>query len=1188
MLVGLGGSGKDVLLRVRRLFYERMGKNPDGSIGYPIVGYLVLDTDPGSPRFIEGDSPKDFVLKSIQLNTGGVREFVNCSMSDQEVARYFRGGATQYPHIFKWLRPEVEKYGAASAAVATGAGQNRQLARLAFFHHFAGTADRPGIRPTLERHLQQIMSQVRRPELLHRWRPKNAEVSGNELDVILVYSLAGGTGAGMFLDMGMLAREVVKGLGLEGLRAYFTHFAVLPEPFLAPPTKDRLGPELPPEERTKIQENAYAALREMEYFSRRIDKTFDLTIPPDVFAAEEEAAAGVFGTRGQTGTPWYQVQWEPRGKVFAIDSAPWDTCYLIGGGNDPLGDTLSPQDVYQMTAEFVFLDFDPNQFGTRRRMRRPNMQGRLADDATDEVRDERGTLYRHLVSRRYSTFGLSQIYFDRARMRRAASYRLAVSLLDHWARDLGLAPPTRKQYAHDDVIGGALLPGEKETPLALTFERVRDLLLLKDRKTDRQRTWLDDAFDDASKLREEVQNPGQGVQGEAAWVDELLARHDERLRRHPLGGKEGVTREGILQSAKALKEEVEARLRRLFLHRVQELGVPEAQKLFEEYYELLRPAIRTADQWTRAPVALRPVWRERVVEAGRLPNWLVLLRPADKAVQAELLRGIREVSKHLRNRYTFEASEEIRDCLQLASARIGRRDAGAAELRGSYHDLLKRFSDLQGRTRGYLEARFADLRKDDQGQKRTRGMLEHWDAETYDREVRAFLTQGGDARGYLQAVEARALAQLREQKGQEEAGKWESVDSLGQLILQVLPLHKATQAPEAFVEEFARDLANACWALLEGFCKDRSALELFNSEADSQQQTLEVLRKYSAPFLRRNSGVTQADGADTPSLVQLGIAESNSDAARRFRDKLAAGAREEEALGGLQAFSAQDDAIILCQEKHGLPLYYYQFLESMGRLYYHSAYQPERHFDFEFLQDRLPEVRKIDFEKQKHLGNCLELTLQGIMTGVLYWEKGQFWLSYSTSQYAPRVPYPQGGRLENMIHRYAENALERQELTKQVALWMQAARQSGDGCRLALLWCAVEDLVAEVSRRVEYLVRKSALAPNQALRQHPMVSILCSDHPDYKGLLLRLREGLGGLPNGSRWLRSKVDRHTITTEYSGNEQQALLAERERILEKCFQPGQPDRPPVRVIRPDAGLELAEAEWATELATREYKN
>ena len=36
VVIGVGGSGKDVLLRVRRMFYERLGNT-----GYPIISYLA-------------------------------------------------------------------------------------------------------------------------------------------------------------------------------------------------------------------------------------------------------------------------------------------------------------------------------------------------------------------------------------------------------------------------------------------------------------------------------------------------------------------------------------------------------------------------------------------------------------------------------------------------------------------------------------------------------------------------------------------------------------------------------------------------------------------------------------------------------------------------------------------------------------------------------------------------------------------------------------------------------------------------------------------------------------------------------------------------------------------------------------------------------------------------------------------
>ena len=40
VLIGLGGSGKEVLMRLRRLFYER-----HGTVGLPITQYLWFDTD---------------------------------------------------------------------------------------------------------------------------------------------------------------------------------------------------------------------------------------------------------------------------------------------------------------------------------------------------------------------------------------------------------------------------------------------------------------------------------------------------------------------------------------------------------------------------------------------------------------------------------------------------------------------------------------------------------------------------------------------------------------------------------------------------------------------------------------------------------------------------------------------------------------------------------------------------------------------------------------------------------------------------------------------------------------------------------------------------------------------------------------------------------------------------------------
>ena len=74
-----------------------------------------------------------------------------------------------------------------------------------------------------------------------------------------------------------------------------------------------------------------------------------------------------------------------------------------------------------------------------------------------------------------------------------------------------------------------------------------------------------------------------------------------------------------------------AGVKRLFLYRLQELGVPETLKLLEEYAALIQPGVEAADKWMRLNLTPPAQWRARVQEAGSLPNW-PLLRPASVAV----------------------------------------------------------------------------------------------------------------------------------------------------------------------------------------------------------------------------------------------------------------------------------------------------------------------------------------------------------------------------------------------------------------------------------------------------------------------------------------------------------------------------------------------------------------------------
>src|SRR5439155_26479224 len=130
-------------------------------------------------------------------------------------------------------------------------------------------------------------------------------------------------------------------------------------------------------------------------------------------------------------------------------------CYLVGGGNDNMGaECLSPPEIYQMLADRIFLQFDGGRFASKFRSVEANL-AKIFGEATGKVRsgeDVDDVLYTHRVSRRVSTLGLAQIYFDRERMRRAASYRLAWKLVAQWwLREPDRSPVDLTRMAREDL-----------------------------------------------------------------------------------------------------------------------------------------------------------------------------------------------------------------------------------------------------------------------------------------------------------------------------------------------------------------------------------------------------------------------------------------------------------------------------------------------------------------------------------------------------------------------------------------------------------------------------------------------------------------------------------------------------------------------------------------------------------------
>src|ERR1044072_2309034 len=162
ILLGLGGTGKEVLLRLRKRFYERYGE-----FGFPTVGYLWLDTDTRNTNI--DDQPLDHIMQQVMFKE---EERVNAEIPGGAFMEYFKDYRA-HPHIFSWLDPKL----AAQGQVLNGAGQVRPLGRLAFFHCYSD------IRQKLDAVRAKVGQQIALQDLLNK---RKIVVDGNLLDIIII------------------------------------------------------------------------------------------------------------------------------------------------------------------------------------------------------------------------------------------------------------------------------------------------------------------------------------------------------------------------------------------------------------------------------------------------------------------------------------------------------------------------------------------------------------------------------------------------------------------------------------------------------------------------------------------------------------------------------------------------------------------------------------------------------------------------------------------------------------------------------------------------------------------------------------------------------------------------------------------------------------------------------------------
>lgn len=216
LLVGLGGTGSKVVLRVANKVTEEQRKK---------IGFAVFDTDINELRDIEAGNP---FVKTIQTSTKlSVGEYLNIDTHARD----------------NWFPVNAILN---SKTLTEGAGQVRAISRLAF-----DTAIRAGNMEPLHQAIEN----------LYKVEEKQSDQA---LRVIIVSSLAGGTGSGLILPVGLYIKNYLQTRFQQS--ANITRgFFILPEVFYA---------VIPGQaERNNLKCNAYATLRELDAFMMKGDAT---------------------------------------------------------------------------------------------------------------------------------------------------------------------------------------------------------------------------------------------------------------------------------------------------------------------------------------------------------------------------------------------------------------------------------------------------------------------------------------------------------------------------------------------------------------------------------------------------------------------------------------------------------------------------------------------------------------------------------------------------------------------------------------------------------------------------------------------------------------------------------------------------------------------------------------------------
>lgn len=348
LIIGLGGLGSDIVTDV----FKRFNKHASHQDDKQKVRFLTLDTD-----------SNEIADRRKIMNPDDV---IQTSATTDMVAGQFLDEIKNISTVERWFPYEIKEL--TRMSINDGAGQVRTISRLAFSHAINnGKLDR------LKKVLNELLSL------------KTGD--GSIIEIHIVSSLAGGTGAGSFLQIAYLVREemIRSGIFNPKIWGYF----MLGDVFLKDPKINMSDPT----KTTNVLSNTYACLKEL---------------------------SGIYEISPESSIEFEYGEFTPTTfQITKNSSTPFEQCFLYDFENNAGNNIGNIENYKKQIEEFLYLNaFSPTG---------PKTRSQTINNIVDQIKTG--------SSARYGATGISKIIYPIDNLLRYFSVkRLSDNLQGTWLK----------------------------------------------------------------------------------------------------------------------------------------------------------------------------------------------------------------------------------------------------------------------------------------------------------------------------------------------------------------------------------------------------------------------------------------------------------------------------------------------------------------------------------------------------------------------------------------------------------------------------------------------------------------------------------------------------------------------------------------------------------------------------------